>query len=651
MKRSSGRWGIALGLALCLAALGGAVALQSVGYLAYLDSDLASELLLARRQAQTGSLVQMDWLYSTEIHILSQNLLYALAFLFDAGFKAARIIGNTLGMALTMGACVLLLRCMQVPWGGALAASALLGVTLGPTYGFTMTVGGVYLSHGVFCYGCVALWLLAAQSGRTRRARLLLAAGFAALCGVMGFLSVRYVLCFLCPMMAVAVMDALLAPQMGHTLRDERMRFSAVTAAGFAACLLGYAASEVIVPRLFHSGVGAASSFRFLPLDSGEIGATLGRIVEDSLELMGWRGGVPLFSAAGLCNLCIAGVLLLGGIMTVRVYRALTPQQQAQRRLMQAAFAALGVNLFCFLFIEGTYLPRYLIPAVLLLPPTMAVVVHRERSLRLKACFVLLLCALVGMGSVLTMSETRTRAEAADEASADLMDIGRQLIDAGYTHGYGTFWNVRVLEERTQGALTFTGVDIQETEEGAACPASLGMIRWLEPDSASHLDACPGKTFLLLTGEEAQRLSAWLELTGAPQVGQSGRYAAYGFDSSQALCTYMLLGSMKLENARALGGGVFEMEAGGRMRVPTTFREAGRYTLRFVCEGEPAADSAVQAYTGRTFALLAEQMLTAGENALEFTLAQDDKYFMLLLRAGGAQRLTIREITLDKAEE
>ena len=59
----------------------------------------------------------------------------------------------------------------------------------------------------------------------------------------------------------------------------------------------------------------------------------------------------------------------------------------------------------------------------------------------------------------------------------------------------------------------------------------------------------------------------------------------------------------------------------------------------------------MQAYTGRTFALLAEQPLAGGDNALPFTLAQDDEYFMLLLRGGGAQRLTIRAITLEKAEE
>lgn len=650
VKREKRRYPVVIGLCLCLAALALSAALQQTGYLAYLDSDIAAELLLARRQAQTGSLVQMDWLYSTEIRILGPNLLYALAFLFDAGCRTARIVGNTLGLALLMGACAFLLRRARIGWGGALAASALLGAALSRVYAYAMTVGGFYLFHGIFGFLSVGLWIQAAEGARGRG--LLPAAAYAALCMLMGFLSVRYVLCFVCPMMAVAAMDVLLAPQTGYSLRDEHMRFGGVTAAGFAACLAGYGAAEILLPRLFHSGAGAAGSFRFNPLDGQAVLDTLAAVAADFLELLGWRGEAALFSAAGVVNLCIAGVVFLGAVMTVRVYRALSAQdgaQRRQRRLMQAAFAAFGVNLFCFVFIWGTYLNRYLILAVLLFVPALAVTLRREKSLRLRAAFLLLLCVQMGLGSALMLRETRVQSEDAAARSADLMDAAGALTDAGYTHGYGTFWNVRVLEERTQGALTFTGVSLAQTEEGALCPVSPEMIRWLEPDDASHLDACPGRTFLLLTRAEEESLTPWLETTGAPRIYENAGYCAYGFDSSQAFSTWALLGSMKLENAR-LEDGVFVMEPGGRMRVPTAYREAGSYALRFDCEGEPAQDSVVQVYTGRTFELLAEQRMALGSNELPFALEEDDKYFMILLRSGGAQRLGVSGLALEKAQ-
>ena len=85
----------ALGLCLCLASLIFSVALQRAGYLTYLNSDMASEVILAKRQFETRSLVQMDWLYSTEVHTVHMNLLYALAFLVTKSYRTARIIGNT----------------------------------------------------------------------------------------------------------------------------------------------------------------------------------------------------------------------------------------------------------------------------------------------------------------------------------------------------------------------------------------------------------------------------------------------------------------------------------------------------------------------------------------------------------------------------
>ena len=100
MRRS--KRGIALGAALCVLTLVVSVLLQKAGYLIYLNSDMASEIILANRQAQTHSLVQMDWLYSTEIHSVHMNLFYALAFVFTPSYEAARIIGNTLVFVMGM---------------------------------------------------------------------------------------------------------------------------------------------------------------------------------------------------------------------------------------------------------------------------------------------------------------------------------------------------------------------------------------------------------------------------------------------------------------------------------------------------------------------------------------------------------------------
>ena len=134
------------------------------------------------------------------------------------------------------------------------------------------------------------------------------------------------------------------------------------------------------------------------------------------------------------------------------------------------------------------------------------------------------------------------------------------------------------------------------------------------------------------------QLEPWLAWTKAPVVCENGAYTAYGFDSAQALINAMLFGKMKLENASVLLDGGYIMSPGGRMRVPTDYREAGSYLLRFAAEGEGGE---VKIYTGRHFTQLASQAIVPGENELSFSLDEDDKYFMILFTNPGEGEIRI----------
>jgi len=643
MKSEKRRWPVFAGIALCILTLVLSVVLQEAGYLTYLDGDAASEVIMAKRQADTGSLIQMDWLHSTEVHILYAHAFYAMAFAFTDSFMWARIIGNTIAFVCGMLSCVYLCRKLGFSTAKGLWTAALLPITTSTLYATNITIGGYYIVHLSFAYLGAALWLQAASISGGKKKALISAALFLLLCCAEGLLSVRYVLCFVCPMVVVAALEMMLAPQLSRTLRDHHMRFGGVTAAGFVCCLAGFVASEVLFPRLFLSGAGSATSFVFNPLDGGAMFSALAVVFADFLKLLGWQGAVPLFSREGIVNLCIAAVLVLGGIMTVRVYRALDTKERMGRRhkrMMEYAFWAFMVNLFCFVFIKGTYLNRYLITAVLFFVPVLTIVVSREKNLRLRISFLACLVVMLGLGGMNLLMATRAQREGAQARHADMIDAADFLMEEGYTHGYGNFWTVRVVEELTEGRLTFAGVSFAETEEGAASPVAPDMIRWLEPDSVSHLDACSGKTFMLFTHEESEQISPWLKLAEAELIYENAGYKAYGMESSQALHSDAMFLRMKLENAR-YEDGVFHMDAHARMRVPTGYREAGNYVISFDCEGEPSQDSRIQIFTTRQFALTAEQAIVQGANEFRFELPEDDKYFMVLFTGGEAEELRI----------
>lgn len=642
MRKGNGRLGLMAGASLCVLTLLVCVLYQRAALPVYLDGDMAGELALGHWQAKTGSLVQMDWMYTTELRIISTNLLYALAFLLDVSCAAARMIGNTLGLALLMGACALLLRRAGLGWGAALAAASALALTAGPVYGYTMTVGGVYIFHCLFGYLAALLWLRACGDSSRRAAW-----AYALLCAAESFLSVRYVLCFICPALLLALLEALTARETSAALTGERRRTLVRTGFGFACCILGYAASEVIMPRLFSSGVGAANTFHFGVLSGQALSDRLLTILTDTLRLLGWQNEAKLFSLAGIVNLCILGVAVLGTMMMVRACRAPGQGEDAGRHLILLALCAVAVNLFSFLFIEGTYINRYLVPAVILLLPAAATAAVREKNRLLSGTFVLLLAAELLGAQGLLLARAKEDSARAEAWRAPLTQAGDFLMEAGYTHGYGSYWNVRLLEECSEYGLSFASVTMAENEEGALCAVSPELTRWMEPAGAARMDACEGKTFLLLSRQEQEQGAQWLSFTGAPLLYENEGYCIYGFESSQAFISAQLLGKAKLENAR-WEDGVLTLEPGGRLRVPTSWREAGTYEVKLTCEGKGCM---LRPYMSSSFRMIEEFQVAEGENAFTFVLPQEDKYFMLLLKNEGTDVLHVREITLRRTDE
>ena len=653
MKRESRRWLIVVGVALCMLTLVYSIVLQKAGYLTYLNSDMSSEIILAKQQADSGHIVEMDWLYSTEIHTIHMNLLYALSFLFTDSYFAARVIGNTIGFVLGMASYIYLCRKLRVSYGVALCTAALLPLAASALYAANMTIGGYYIVHLSFAFLGAGLWLDSARHARRLGKGLLLALGFMAFCALQGFLSVRYVLCFICPMLVTGALEYIFMPEQGNTLRDEHERFFGMTVLGFVACVAGYVLSEVVYPQLFTSGTGSAASFMFNPLDGFAMLESIMVVFADFLKLLGWRGGVSLFSAAGIVNLCVAAMIVLGAMICVRVYRELSEKDEAsraQKRMLRYAAYAFLVNLFCFVFVEGTYLNRYLLVGVLFFIPALAVVLHRERNKRLRALFCLMLCCGLGVSSMLLLRDTINGERDAQSRGQDMMDAAQHLIEEGYTHGYGDFWDVRVMQERTNGSLTFAALSTVETEEKANVPMALTVARWLEMDQASDLDACEGKTFLLLSHDRARLLEAWIQMAGAPVVFENGTYKVYGFDSSASLMMRMQEGKMTLENAQRQEDGSYLLGENGKLRMPPDWREAGSYALRLHAEGEMAPDSLIRVYAGRNFENIAEQVILEGENQVPFTLDYNEKYLMIQVLSGASDELTVCDFTLEKIQ-
>ena len=614
---------------ICIISLAFCYVVQKDGYLIYLDSDMSSELILAREQADTGHLFERQWLYSTEVHLIHMNLLYALGFSLTSSYQYARIFGVLTGFVLAMGSMFLLLRRLgQKRWVSALTG-AILPLTLSTIYASSVTIAGHYLLSMSFAFLGAALWLDSIR----KSAGWPIVLGYLGICFLNGFLTVRHVLCFMVPMMVVAALRWIRSGR-----RPDRVFW--VSLAGFGSCILGYGTGEVILPRLFFSGAGSATSFGFNPLDGKMLTELAATIVQDGFKLMGWKGDAGVFSLPGAGNLMLAGTAVLGWMMVRERKRSDCEQVEIY---LEYATAAVFVNLFCFLCIRGAYVNRYQVYAFLFLIPALPLLIGAVSNRVLKTCFVSFAVLWLLLGSSGFYLGVRNQMEGAREMWAPREETLSWLADHGYRKGYGTFWNVRVMEERSEGKMRFCGVVPAAAEEGAVCPVTLEFIRWLETDERSDLDWSQEKTCLLLNREEEEEMKPWLDWVKAPCIYANRDYGVYGFDSSTDFVNAVLRGKAKLEKADQSDGKIV-LSPGGRFRIPTSRREAGRYEITLDIQGDPGDDARVEVYTGREFDLKASAALREGSVVCPVDLPDADKYFMILVRNGD------REIVLTRLD-
>ncbi len=95
MKKKSSQKCIWLGKVLVLVLLILNVWAINHNYINFIDSDDASELILARQLVTEGNIISKNWHYSTELRVLNTQLVYMFLFLFTSSFKIVRILGQT----------------------------------------------------------------------------------------------------------------------------------------------------------------------------------------------------------------------------------------------------------------------------------------------------------------------------------------------------------------------------------------------------------------------------------------------------------------------------------------------------------------------------------------------------------------------------
>ena len=120
------------------------------GYGAYLDSDMASELALASHLAEEGKLISGTWVYSTEVRVLSTQLIFTpLMALFPHDWRLVRTLGCLILQGILAASAYFCGRALGADKKFSLLFAGLSISACSVVYAQMVTIGAYYVPHAV----------------------------------------------------------------------------------------------------------------------------------------------------------------------------------------------------------------------------------------------------------------------------------------------------------------------------------------------------------------------------------------------------------------------------------------------------------------------------------------------------------------------
>lgn len=490
------------------------------------DSDLASDMILANILNKEHSFFSYSWYYSTEIKAVGLHWFYKLGLLiFPNDWHLARVFGMVIALLLYSVAVLLLTRCMGLGKIGVWMAGALLW-PFGRRYLVYAIYGGYYLVY-TFFYILVLYFMFKSveKSGKARIKWCALACSVSLAACLNG---VKQLMVFQAPLI-LAVMILLLLALSDSKKTDWRSALQAcdtevwltieVVATTFAG-LVGYIIDTKVLAAHY-----AFKSFSGVTWNRFGMDWTLDRALMDFFHEFGYQDGVGVFHFSGIAS----GVGLLIGawvffciVRLVWRYKKLNVAQRLMTLLMLTMLAVCGIAYTYF----GNYCQYFWLTCMPVAIAVMMIEIKTE-DLHLPGARSMLTLVLAGAITLCSLNNVRQEIEHPTLAHVGLDKVANWLVENGYKEGYATFWNGSAMVEMTSGKL-----DVW-------MPGDLNNVSiegWLQPDY--HLTRYPEHPFVLVDTETngAPEENGLIRNGHGTEVYNDGRYVVYAFDSTEDIC-------------------------------------------------------------------------------------------------------------------
>lgn len=495
-----------------------------VGYGAYLDADMSSELVLARQLVSERALISSEWYYSTEIRLLNTQLVFTpLMAIFGGNWRLVRTLGCMILLAILAIACLYAAGGIGAKKPYALAFAGLTICVCSPLYAQNVIVGAYYVPHAVLAFlmmGLYGRWL--------HRHKRLQAACLLALSLVMGMSSIRYLLSAIVPLAGAALWQFVFPGENEEGLRSkEQLQAAGLGLGAGAAGAVGYVIGQKLLPMVFHCSFDYYGGTSYASFSQHDLGDQIQSVIYGLLYGMGFEDGVRLFGAQGIINVLVLLELFVSGLLIIRALRR--RQETAGRMGIVMLVLAFVLSAASFVLLRSVYFDRYWLPVMMLGAPVMALCLSTEKNTVLRVLAMLLFAGTVLLGSASAMYYSMRSPQLTGDGRLDVVAAAHER---GMDKGYATFWNANVITEASDGAIDMAAVEWVYENGGVG---AMKPLRWLETEQDFAMDKPDEPVFLLVGEWECEGIEPLLEKLEAKRVDIGGWVRFYEIASQKKL--------------------------------------------------------------------------------------------------------------------
>ncbi len=433
---------------------------------AYLDSDMASEMVLAKQMNDSGSfLFEKDWYYSTEVRVISQQIPFRIGLLlFPSDWHCARVFGQAVILLAYALSFIYMMSGIGLRQLGVWGAAALM-LPFGYWYLFHCIYDGLYLPYLLMLTLSVGIIIRIANVTRfPGRVRQWIRLGILAVyCVAQGMVGIRMLMNLYIPLVLAAfLLLALRINQQPLTrsclTRDWHVRllFASVFAAFFS--LVGYVINSTILCELY--SFPSASNRLWQPFSIERLGTVFSMFLSifgyphsGSLSINGWPE-IELFSMRGL--LFAASIVLMLALVFIifrlfKLWNQLPKPHQFIFALFVSCLVVDGVAYACLQDID-TVLGYYWLPIVPLAFASVLIWLENEQF-RMRAFANAVGAFLLACLLCTSFANGKQFLSAPHLAPANIQPVVQWLSDHDYRAGYATFWYSNIITEHTDGQI------------------------------------------------------------------------------------------------------------------------------------------------------------------------------------------------------